>query len=499
MTLESFLSTTENKKPTVEWDGKDFRGDRCDPGDIQYIRNNPILFKWLRAHPRKYVHSAVSHLKFCFEYLGIRPDEFLKLDRKVARDKAWDYLESIRFSKPSTARYTQTAMASFYRYYNEENLVWIKGKHDIVVEPVREKLLMSKENVWKIISKTRNLHDETLLTFDYESGLRENAVSHMTLRHYHNFDWYRQKENHEWVKADEDTGTIAMFKVMATANKDYTWDNKLRGKGLFGYVAGMHKEASALMKQYVREEHKGSSEDTMFWKVQAEYMARIIKHCAKRANLKSSSVNFHALRRGFRSVLRDSGISDDDVKEFLMGHRIKGARENYFESDPMVLLREYSKCDFSPTAEIIAEKEREIAELKRQLAERVMSQPKPQIQPITELKPLGKEATREEINQAFKDFNSQQDQKPLEKQDVAIPKVEASATSEASITPQKPITQPRPTMESIIQKAIDEKRCLRGNDLSNYPEKYRQIACNWCYINKRDYYDRCQATMKQKV
>ena len=91
------------------------------------------------------------------------------------------------------------------------------------------------------------------------------------------------------------------------------------------------------------------------------------------------------------------------------------------------------------------------------------------------------------------------EEKRLEKPVVNVPKEQVSEVREASITPQKPITQPRPTMESIIQKAIDEKRCLRGNDLSNYPEKYRQIACNWCYINKRDYYDRCQATMKQKV
>jgi len=118
---------------------------------------------------------------------------------------------------------------------------------------------------------------------------------------------------------------------------------------------------------------------------------------------------------------------------------------------------------------------------------------------MTELKPLGKEATREEINQAFKDFNSQQDQKPLEKQVVNVPKEQVSEVREASITPQKPITQPRPTMESIIQKAIAEKRCLRGINLTSYPPKYQQISCKWCYTNKREYYDKCEATVKQKV
>jgi len=92
------------------------------------------------------------------------------------------------------------------------------------------------------------------------------------------------------------------------------------------------------------------------------------------------------------------------------------------------------------------------------------------------------------------------EEKRLEKQVAPIPKVEAS------ITPQNPITiaikpkeKPRPTMESIIQKAIADKTCLRGLNFNKYGAYMWKKACEFCYNNVRGYYDRCEATMKQKV
>lgn len=71
------------------------------------------------------------------------------------------------------------------------------------------------------------------------------------------------------------------------------------------------------------------------------------KTCIRHAGLAGKEINFHAMRRAFRSVVRNTQGIDAEFKEAIMGHKLKGSQEAYFDKDPLEFARQYAKCDFS--------------------------------------------------------------------------------------------------------------------------------------------------------
>lgn len=77
----------------------------------------------------------------------------------------------------------------------------------------------------------------------------------------------------------------------------------------------------------------------------------ILKRVALVAGLQPSQIWPHLLRKTFKKVLNKAEI-DDDTREALMGHRIPGSRENYFDRHDLAdVATRYSQCDFSNTTE----------------------------------------------------------------------------------------------------------------------------------------------------
>ena len=372
MTLPSF---TQEKvlEAKVEWDGKDFRGNKCFPKDIRFMRVHPKILEWLKDRPKGSIHNNCQTLEALSKFLGLTPQQFLELDKKAARDEAWRYISSFKIQHPAKALIHKACIQSFYYWHNEEKLAFIPHKHDIVYEPNKIKKRMSKDVCWKIIHKTKNLRDETILLFDFESGLRRNAITHLTFGHYKNFVWFKKTEDGEVIKSNERQGNIAIFKVMATPTKQFTHDKKLRGKGINWYYGCLHKEATAILKEYITQYHQDSKEDTPLWYPYNNKNKRLVhnsiycmfKSCVKRSGLPVDQIDFHAYRRGFRSVVRNtSGITDSEFKEAIMGHKLKGSQENYFDKDPLEFAREYAKCDFSEPQE---EKDRALTQSQKEV------------------------------------------------------------------------------------------------------------------------------------
>ena len=60
-----------------------------------------------------------------------------------------------------------------------------------------------------------------------------------------------------------------------------------------------------------------------------------------------STIWTHSLRKAFRKIVRQADVDDDD-KEMMMGHVLKGSRQSYFDNkDLEVILAAYQKCNFS--------------------------------------------------------------------------------------------------------------------------------------------------------
>lgn len=375
VTLDIFHEEKNVKtKSKVRWNGKDFRGDKCYPQAITFMNQYPKVFEWLHTRPRNAIQLACDALKQFCEYSDLTPDDFLALDKKQARDLLWKYIETIKMEHPRKAQITKAYVKNFFLYHNEEHLVFIRGKHDIVYEPKRLKYDMRKEICWRIIHKAKTLRDEALLIMAYESGLRRNAIASLIYGHYKNFLWFR-KDGDTITPSDVEHGNIAIFKVMASKNPEYTYDKKLRGKRINWYYACLHEEATKILKEYVEKYHHNSKDDMPFWyplkplnknkRLGVGRIYKMLKGCVRRAGLPNERINFHALRRGFRRVVRNtSEITDNEFKEAIMGHKLKGSQEAYFDKNPIEFAREYTKCDFSPPT---PKKEKEIERLREKV------------------------------------------------------------------------------------------------------------------------------------
>lgn len=348
------------------------------------MKENPQVFEWLRNRSKRVINLHCLLLRHFCEYTKITPLKFLMLQPKQARDLLCEYIDSFKMTKPRKALVTQNATNSFYFFHNEVKLPFIPEKHKIIVERKRLREHMTKEVCWRIINKAKDLRDECILKMVYESGVRENVLHHMNVGHIKHFHWFIikngevlavQKNSHMTIPSEAD---IAMFEVHSQPSKEFTHDNKLRGKTP-SYFAGLHREAVAILKQYMEMYHKNSSYETPLFQCQRSRGARykkgdrlgqtafldIAKNCAERAGLDPAKINFHAMRRGFRNVVRNTiAIGDDEYKETLAGHKVSEVRLAYFDQLPLELAREYSKCDFSMPSELAMQLQKELVELK---------------------------------------------------------------------------------------------------------------------------------------
>ena len=486
MALEKFT------KKKNEWNGKDFRGETIHPKYVAFIRQHPKVFEWAKDRPESTIANAAQALEGLSKFLGLTPEQFLELDKKAARDKAWEYLSSFKMQHPGKALVHRNSIQSFYYWHNEEKMPFIPRKHDIVYEPKKIKHRMSKDTCWQIIHKAKNLRNETILLFAFESGVRRNAIAHLNFGHYKNFLWFKKTEDGEIVNSNEREGNIAIFKVMAKPTKQFTHDNKLRGKGINWYYGCLHKEATKILKEYIAKYHQHSKADTPLWyssnplnRLNVKRFYDVIKSCIERAGLPTDQIDFHAFRRGFRSVVRNTvAITDNEFKEAIMGHKQKGSQEAYFDKDPLEFAREYAKCDFTePFPEkdrALAKKDKEIERLKREQERYLDAIERAEGKATLKVYPASPE-----LNKAFNEFNDVLEQREQYEKDMQAENTQNPGAGLDS--PIKNVTNPTPILTTLeddllccpdqdkyVQQSVECEKCKTEN-----PKKHKD-----CYAER---------------
>jgi len=329
------------------------------------MKEHPEIAAWLRDRPFNTQRGFAEKLMTFSQVMNISPEAWRKLDKFKARDLAWKYVEPLKASKSGTATVTLAALKNWFRNLNGEQLPLDSGrggKHNVRLVPKKATIehIPSKEETYRIVDMAGNLRDKALLLMLFRSGIRVNALIRLT---------YGMVEEQ-------------LSQEILTLRITSDLDTKLRGARIPFYYTFLNGEGAITLRQYCQAAHKTSKSETpLFYTrrnrvpISETWIWRIVKKCVGRAGMNPKSMWTHSLRKAFRKVVRMSE-NDDEDKEEMMGHSLKGSREAYFDRTDVDLLKAaYEKCHFerevpkSEYSKLIGQLDDKDAQIQRQRVE----------------------------------------------------------------------------------------------------------------------------------
>jgi integrase len=302
------------------------------------MREHPEIDAWLKDRPFNTQRQFAEKLMTFCETAHITPEEWRRLDKFIARDFAWHYIEPLKNNgQIAKAMLTVNALKSWYRNLNGEILPLDSGrggKHTIRKAHKKAALehIPDKSEFYRILDMAGNLRDQAMLLTLFQSGIRVNALLNLT---------------YGMVK-DQLSQDIIVLKITGDV------DIKLRGAQIPFYYTAINGESVQVMRRYCEMYHKRSGVHTPLFYTKDSgrpltqtWVLQIVKKCVKHAGMDPKTIWTHSLRKAFRKIVRQTDL-DDDTREMLMGHTIGGSREAYFDRHDIELIKkEYQKCNFA--------------------------------------------------------------------------------------------------------------------------------------------------------
>jgi len=312
----------------------------------RFMNEHPDVKEWLKDRPENTQKVFGRAVKLFCEATHTTPEQWRNLDKFQARDQAWKYISTKTVENPSVASNVMAALKSFYRNKSGEALPFDSlrgGKHAFHVRLKKAALehIPSKVEMYKLIDFARSPRDKAILFVLFQSGVRVNVIQHLRLK-----DVIGQ--------IDRD---VIQLKITPEL------DHKLRNRDIDFYWTFLNGEGVESLRHYINIAHKPEKrkpEKPLFFTsgakaISQSYILRIVKNAAENAGLDPHSIWVHTIRKAFRKVLTQSQI-DDDTKEQLMGHVLKGSRQAYYDNkDADTIQKLYEQCNFSreiPKSEI---------------------------------------------------------------------------------------------------------------------------------------------------
>jgi len=320
------------------------------PGPKRYdaLMEDPLVSDWISVYRSASTRrNYLSSLYILCVRSKLSPRELLELDPDEARGVVMNVVkEYLRQDKLVSARLIQTAVKSFYENHDRA----IKFKRVDRIRYARKKVayeaIPTKEQIYRMADAFKKqgkvrFRSRAIILCLFQSGVRVNCL----------LNW-RVSMVREQLYPE--------IKFPLHLKITNAIDTKLSGYGLSHYYTFLQAEASQALRDYldyrIGQEGELSDNDFIFKPVlrrarkerfgQTGVLA-LVKRMAKRIGLDPRCVWTHTIRKSFRKVLNASPI-DEDTKEALMGHRLPGSRENYFDSHDLdEIARKYMTADFS--------------------------------------------------------------------------------------------------------------------------------------------------------
>lgn len=310
-----------------------------------FIEKHPQVEEWLKNRPESTRKNFATYLEQFCTAMRIEPEEWRNLDKFKARDMAWKFIEPKIAEHSTVAKNTLTALKSWYRNKDGEQLPFDSGrggKHYLRLRHKKAAIehIPNKKEMFQIIDMASSLRDKAILLFLFQSGVRVNVLQHIA---------YGDVQS----QLDKD---LIILKITGEL------DHKLRGRDIPFYYTFLNGEATTTLRQYCQISHKESSSGTILFSAKdggkplaQQWIWRVVKMCVERAGFNPKTMTTHTIRKAFRKIVRQTDIDDDD-KEQLMGHVISGSRQAYYDQKDIELIKKaYQKCNFQrevPTSEV---------------------------------------------------------------------------------------------------------------------------------------------------
>ena len=301
------------------------------------MQAHPEIEAWLKDRPFNTQRAFARQLIDFSKAVGVEPEAWRRMDKFKARDLAWKYVEPLSRKHSQLARQILNALKSWYRNLNGEVLPLDSGrggKHNVPIRAMKAvyEKIPNKQEVYQIVDMAGNLRDKAMFLTLFQSGLRINALCKLTYG----------------MVADQLDKDIITLKITSEV------DDKLRGANIPFYCTFINGEGVLALRQYCQVAHKNSKPDAFLFYTSSSkkpmansWVWWITKKCVKRAGMDPKTIWVHSFRKAFRKIVRQADIDDDD-KEQLMGHAIKGSRQAYYDRHDLELIRQaYEKCNFS--------------------------------------------------------------------------------------------------------------------------------------------------------
>ena len=318
------------------------------------------------------------------------PTEFLELSvpaaknivRMVCNELAGeDYMQA--------ARQTLSFAKSFYNYHNEDYGKELKFKRTerpiVTSKKIARELIPHNSDIYKLAdvaqglrykdnvkNKLLGLRNRAILLFLWSSGVRVNALC--KLRYKHVKDYLEGKLSFKFLKDQFKEANIEYWESLGLKINELPplflkvtpdMDSKIGSYGLSYYVTFLNREGFQALKEWIdiRFELTAkplSPEDYVFAAfdfsknklgekpLTSHLVNHMLKTVAGRAGMDGQRLWVHVLRKSFRKVLRANPILDDETREVLMGHKLRGSQGNYFDyHDIIEIARKYVASDWS--------------------------------------------------------------------------------------------------------------------------------------------------------
>jgi DNA polymerase len=152
---------------------------------IQLMNEYECVREWLENRPLQTQTSYGIFLsKFC-QFANTTPEQFQSMERKQARDLAWNYIKAFNNS-PSMMSVAMASLKSFYGHKDGEILPFdcSRGGKHYFNNHRRKRLAMehipTPAEIYDLVDEAGTLRNRTIILILFQSGIRANALTRLT-------------------------------------------------------------------------------------------------------------------------------------------------------------------------------------------------------------------------------------------------------------------------------------------------------------------------------